>query len=70
MSNTTQVLKLEANGRKFTVVLHHDGSEKPYWIYRHTWSLRSCGYGYSERKRIEVKYADMKSCLIYLATAV
>ena len=70
MSKTNQVLKLEANGRKFTVVLHHDGSGNPFWVYRHTWSVRTCGYGCSERKRVEVKYADMRSCLYYLANEI
>ena len=70
MANTTQVLKLEVNGKKFSVVLHHNDSTNPFWVYRHTWGLRSCGYGYSEHKRIEVKYADIKSCLFYLAQAI
>lgn len=70
MSKTSQVLKLEANGRKFTVVLHHDGSDNPFWVYRHTLCVRTCGYGYSERKRVEVKYADMRSRLYYLANEI
>jgi hypothetical protein len=66
MAKTRQVLKLEDGGRKFSVV-YHDGDQNPYWIYRHTWALRECGYGCSERKRIEAKYADMRSCLFFLS---
>ena len=66
MAKTRQVLKMDACGRKFTVVFH-EGDENPYWIYRHTWGLRECGCGCAERKRIEAKYADMRSCLYYLS---
>lgn len=69
MAKTRQVLKLEDGGRKFTVV-YHDGAEKPYWIYRHSWGVRQCGYGYSEQKRIEAKYHDLHSCLYYLSGEV
>lgn len=69
MAKTTQVLKMSACGRKFSVV-YHEGDDNPYWIYRHTWALRECGYGMSERKRIEAKYADMRSCLYFLSGAV
>jgi len=65
MAKTRQLLKMNVDGRKFSVV-YHEGCNNPYWIYRHTWGLRECGYGYSERKRIEIKYADFKSCMIYL----
>lgn len=66
MAKTRQVLKLEDGGRKFSVV-YHDGDQNPYWIYRHTWELRECGYGYGERKRIVDKYANLESCLYFLA---
>ena len=66
---TRQVLKLDANGRKFTI-LYHEGVNNPYWIYRHTWSPRQDGCGYSERKRIEVKYEDIQSCLFHLAFSI
>lgn len=66
MAKTRQVLKLEDGGRKFSVV-YHEGDQNPYWIYRHKWALRECGYGMSERKRIEVKYADLRSCLFFLS---
>ena len=67
MAKTKQVMKLESNGRKFTIVKHEDDEINPFWVYSHSWSIRECGYGMSERKRIEVKYTDMKSCLYYLA---
>ena len=66
MEKTRQVLKFCDGGKKFSVVYHY-GKENPYYIYRHTWALRECGYGYSERKRLEVKYADMRSCLYWLS---
>ena len=69
MAKTRQVLKLEDGGRKFSIV-YHDGDQNPYWIYRHSWGVRKCGYGYSEQKRIEVKYADLRSCLYYLSGEV
>ena len=69
MAKTIQLLKMNADGRKFSVVFH-EYTENPYWIYKHTWELRGCGYGYSERKRIVAKYADMRSCLYYLAQSV
>ena len=68
MAKTRQILKMCEAGKKFSIV-YHEGARNPYWIYRHTWAMRECGYGCSERKRIEVKYADMKSCLFYLASA-
>lgn len=70
MANTITVMKLNANGKKFSVVYHPNDSMNQYWVYRHSWGLRECGYGMSEKKRIEVKYADMRSCLIYLTNAI
>lgn len=69
MAKTRQVLKLEEEGQKFTVV-YHEECVNPFWVYRHTRGLRQCGYGMSEKKRIEVKYADVKSCLYYIAQAI
>lgn len=69
MAKTRQVLKVADGGRKFSIV-YREGDQNPYIIYRHTWGVRKCGYGYAEHKRIEVKYADLRSCLFYLATAM
>ena len=66
MAKTKQCLKLDAGGKKFSVVYHADDKYNPFWVYRHTWGLKRCGYGYAEHKSIEVKYADLKSCLYYL----
>ena len=66
---TWQILKLSDNGKTFSVV-YHEGAVNPYWLYRHSWGLRKCGYGMAEHKRIEVKYADLKSCLIYLTSVM
>lgn len=70
MAKTRQVLKLEDGGRKFSIVHHEEDKHNPYWIYRHTWGLRECGYGCAEHKRIEVKCADLHSCLYYLGGQV
>ena len=70
MAKTTQVLKMCTNGRKFSVIHHEDDKVNPFWIYRHTWGLRECGYSMAEHKRLEVKYADMRSCLFFLANNV
>lgn len=70
MAKTRQVMKLEANGKKFSVIYRESDKSNPFWVYRHTWGLRECGYGYAEHKRIEVKYANIESCLYYLAYAI
>lgn len=69
MQKTEQVIKINGRSGKYSVV-YHEGATNPYWVYRHTWELRECGYGYGERKRIVVKYADMKRCLCYLSSVM
>ena len=66
MANTRQVLKVADNSGKYSVVHHENDQMNPFWVYRHTWERNDLGY-YSERKRIAAKYADLKSCLYYLA---
>lgn len=66
MSANTTILKLN-HGHKFSVV-YRAGDDKPYRIYRYTWAMSSAGYT-TERKRLEAKYADFKSCLIYIANS-
>jgi len=61
---TWQVLKIDCFGKRFQVV-YHDGCVNPFWIYRITDVPTDHGY-YRQRKTIEVKYADMKSCMFYL----
>lgn len=61
---TKQVLKIDACGKRFSVV-YHDGQVNPFCVYRITDVPTEYGY-YRQRKTIEVKYADMKSCMIYL----
>lgn len=70
MSKTRQVMKICENGKKFSIVYHEDDKMNPFWVYRHTWGLRQCGYGCAEHKRIEIKYADIQSCLYYLVRAI
>ena len=69
MPRSKQVLKMDVNGRKYSVV-YRELCDTPYWVYRHSWALRECGYGMSERKRLEGRYADFKSCMIYLTSVV
>lgn len=66
MEKTRQIMKLADNGRKFSVVYKESEKYNKYVIYRHTWN----GATHTERKRIEVKYSDLRSCLLYLANAV
>ena len=70
MGKTWQVLKMNDHGQAFSVIFHEDDKRNPYWLYRHTWGARKNGLGYTEHKRIECKYADMTSCLYYLARAI
>lgn len=67
---TTQVLKLNVCGVHYSCILHHDDEFNPFWLYRHTWQLRECGYGMSERRRLVAKYADINSVLYHLAQNV
>ena len=66
MPKTKQIAKIEAEGRKYTVI-YHEEADRPYWLYHHTWAQRKDGYGYSERKRLEHKYYDLYSLLRDLA---
>ena len=68
MAKQRQVLKMNVNGRDFCVVYRQDQKTNPYYIYRRTWVPSS--YGLKERKTIEAKYADMRSCLFWLANAI
>ena len=70
MAKTRQVLKMTEGGKTFSVVFREDAKYNPYVLYRHTWGLRECGYGCSEHKRIEAKYADMRSVLYHLAQII
>lgn len=67
MAKTRQVMKIAENGKKFSIIYNDGDKMNPFWVYRHTWGLRECGYGYAEHKRIEAKYADMRSCMFWLA---
>lgn len=65
MAKTTQIMKISANGKKFTIV-YRAGNGKPYVLYRHTWVARDGGYC-TERKCIEAYYEDLYSCIRDLA---
>ena len=62
MPKTKQVAKIEANGKKFSIV-YREWNGMPYIVYQHTWALRKCGYGYTERKRIYSYGEDLFSAL-------
>lgn len=67
MAKTSQVLKLECGGRKFSVVRYNGDSNNPFWVYRITRTFKGDGCGVVENRNLEVKFADMRSCLYYLA---
>lgn len=61
-----QILKVQDAGFWYSVV-KTDDPYNPYSIYRH--SIRFDKYNYPrESKRLVEKYADMGSCLYYLAS--
>lgn len=60
---STQVLKMAIAGKAFSVV-YRENTTNPFVIYRYTYAATETGY--RKRKTIEVKYADFKSCMIYL----
>ena len=66
MSKTRQVMKLCDNGNKYIVVYHESDHNNPYWLYKLTHEPNKYGY-MTEHKKLIVKYADMVSCLYYLA---
>lgn len=66
MAKTKQVAKIEANGKKFTIVFRED-SKMPYVVYRHTWGMHKSGYGYVWHKSIESIYADLYTAISDLA---
>ena len=66
MGKTRQVAKIEANGKKFTIVFR-EGDKMPYVVYRHTWGLCKSGYGCTEHKRIESYFDDLSAALRDLA---
>ena len=69
MANTRQVLKCADKSGVYTVVYHESDKFNPYWIYKHTWERTEYGY-YTERKRLQEKYGDMKSCLYHIAQVI
>lgn len=69
MASTRQCLKCSDKNGVFSVVYHESDSNNPYWLYKHTWERNKYGY-YTERKRLQVKYADMGSCLYHIAQVI
>ena len=64
---TMQVLKMSDNGKTYLVIKSLDPNEfNPYRIYRKgfRWDERGC---LREQKLLCDKYADMVSCLAYIA---
>ena len=61
-----QVAKIEANGKKFTIV-HRDGKGMPYVVYQHKRELRKCGYGMSDHKQVYAYCEDLYTALRDLA---
>lgn len=67
MAKTTQVLKLHANGQKFSAV--YNAETCMYRLYRHTWELNKYGY-YTERKRTVMGADSICPLLRYVETAM
>jgi len=61
-----QILKVNENGRWFSIV-KTDDEVNPYRVYRHSWEMGRYGYP-TEHKKLVEKYADMRSCMILLAS--
>ena len=53
-------------GKKFTVVVHFDDKCNKFWVYRYSYVWNETQKRYKQRKTLEVKYADMRSCLAWL----
>lgn len=67
MKRTYQALKINACGKKFSVIFHTGTNCNPYWIYEHTMEYDKYGF-LREHKRLVEKYQNMDSCLYYLAS--
>jgi len=67
MAKTRQVLKIEENGKKYSVIYREGEKHNPYVVYWHSFGQRQNGYGLAEHKKIDAKFADMRSCLYYLS---
>ena len=67
MAKTTQVLKLHANGQRFSAVYKVDTSM--YVLYRHTRELNKYGY-YTERKRTVMSADNICPLLRYVEAAM
>lgn len=63
---TRQILKLNDNGKKYTVV-YREGQGKPYCVYKHSMKIGKYGYP-TESKNMVMKSADMRGCLLHIAT--
>ena len=61
MAKTTQVLKLNDHGERFTVVKRNDIRNNPYRVYKHFWD------GGKPHKIMVAKYQTMESVLFYLS---
>ena len=69
MAKTTQVMKLAACGKRFTVTFHHGTNDNPFWLYEHHYGYNKYGQ-YREQKKLIVKYQNMSSILYYLVNTV
>lgn len=63
---TRQILKVNEDGRWFSIV-KTDDEVNPYRVYRHSWGMGKYQYC-TEHKKLVEKYADMRSCMIFLAS--
>lgn len=66
MPKTTQLMKVNANGKKYTIVFRN-GDKEPYVVY--CYKLVTDRYGYlTEKKSIVAKSACFKGAINYVAS--
>ena len=65
MAKTTQVLKLNACGKKFTVLFERGTNRNPFRLYEHE-RVYDKERGFRERRKLVVKYQNMESVLYWL----
>ena len=60
-----KVLDVECRGQKI-ICIKSDAGEKPYRVYRKSWSMRQDGCGMGEHREQIAKCGDMVSVLFFV----
>lgn len=64
MANTFQCMKLNVYGKRFSVVMHYNDTNK-FWLYEITTGINQYGYR-TERKHLLEKYCSFEGVLYHL----